>query len=108
MSNIFSVYREMEDLPRDIGGQKSLSYKSSELRYGNIHALVFQDKFFPDNSLELSIRVVGAKPSIRRLHCYIKHVWNIDAKFIVKEFKDTTFSVAFSTISDFLRVADRT
>lgn len=79
-----------------------------ELRYGTKHALIFQDEILLGKSLELSIRIVGAKPSIRRLHNYIKHVWNIETKFIVKESKHTPFSVAFSTIPDFFRVTDRT
>lgn len=44
----------------------------------------------------------------KSLHCYVKFEWGISAHFKVSCFKDSTFIIDFSTVPDYLCVADCT
>lgn len=84
-----------------------MGFASPELKYDVKHALVFEDDILPPkDGLKLSIRVFGVKPSLKRLHCFVKFKWDLSAQFTVSLFKDSTFELTFSNVPDFLRAAD--
>lgn len=79
-----------------------------ELRYGTKHALILEDEILqPRGELNLSVRVVGEKPSLRWLHCYVKFEWDMRSHFMVSTYKELTFVITFMSAPDYLRVVDR-
>lgn len=109
--NVFEVLSEKwhKGYP-DKGGQKSIGFVSPKLRFGLKNALFLEDSYLPPKNafLELSLRVSGRKPSLQRLHCYIKFEWDIRAQFEVSYFKNSTFIIKFTTVPDYLCAADCT
>lgn len=65
----------------DKGGLKYLSFQKSMIRAGVRQVVINEDCLLQSNpdSLEISIRIVGTPPSLRRLHYYIKFKWDIQA-----------------------------
>lgn len=91
------------------GGLKSLSFVKPQIHAGVKHAVLNEDKILPTNLgvLEVSVRVIGDLPSRRRLQCYIKFEWGIQSQFHVQHYKEGTFQVFFTSISDYLRGVNR-